>query len=153
MAPLGEFGKHDLGAEQLEAAHHLVVRQVAELHVAEQLVDADLVVADELLEALLGRPDDDHVLVLVAAGTSTSPSMTGFSSGKISFCSSSAQVRQLPLERELGEVAVPPVHRRPRAVGSGFVHVVRAVHERVRADTVVAHLCERLHALAAAASR
>ena len=39
-----------------------LVRQVAELHVAEQLVDAELGVVQHLLEALLGVADDDHVV-------------------------------------------------------------------------------------------
>ena len=55
MAALLELGD-DLGAEQLDVAHDLLVRQVAELHVAEQLVDAGLVVAQDLLEALSGVP-------------------------------------------------------------------------------------------------
>src|SRR4051794_18646956 len=64
VAALLELGDDVLG-EDLEVAHDLLVGEVAELHVAEQLVDADLVVADDLLEALLGGADDDHVLVLV----------------------------------------------------------------------------------------
>ena len=35
--------------------------QVAELHVADELVDAELLVVEHLLEALLGVADDDHV--------------------------------------------------------------------------------------------
>src|SRR5262245_17877743 len=31
---------HDVLGQQLEVAHHLLVRQITELHVAEQLVDA-----------------------------------------------------------------------------------------------------------------
>ena len=38
--------------------------EVAELHVADQLVDAELVVLQHLLEALLGVADDDHVGVV-----------------------------------------------------------------------------------------
>src|SRR5215203_784830 len=64
MAALLQRGHDDLG-QQLEVAHHLLVRQITELHVAEQLVDAHRLVPQDLLQALLGRPDDDHVLVLV----------------------------------------------------------------------------------------
>src|SRR6188472_3407451 len=50
--------RHDLARQELEVAHHLVVREVTELHVAEQLVDAHRLVPQDLLQALLGRPDD-----------------------------------------------------------------------------------------------
>src|SRR5437764_7294886 len=39
---------HDLLGQQLERAHHLVVGQVAELHVAEELIDPDRLVAQDL---------------------------------------------------------------------------------------------------------
>src|SRR5690554_1715103 len=62
VATLLELGD-DLRAQQLEAAHDLLVGDRAELHVAEQLVDPGLVVAHDLLEALLGGAHHDHVLV------------------------------------------------------------------------------------------
>jgi hypothetical protein len=58
-APL-ELG-HDVLGQDLEVAHHLVVRQVAELHVAQQLIDARLLVAEEparVTTAIVGSWND-----------------------------------------------------------------------------------------------
>lgn len=46
----------DRGAEQFEVLEDPFVRQRAELYITEQLIDTDLVVAEDLLEALLGCP-------------------------------------------------------------------------------------------------
>ena len=41
--------------------HDRVVLEVTELHVADQLVDAEVGVVQHLLQAVLGIADDDHV--------------------------------------------------------------------------------------------
>ena len=46
------------------------------------------------------------------------------------------EVRELPLEGELGEVLVPPPHRVPDAVRLALRHRLGAVHERVRRHLV-----------------
>ena len=78
----------DLRAEQLDGAHDRLVRQVAELHVADELVHAQGLVLQHLLEALLGVAHHDHVRVAEPFG-SKSPVVWALRSGKTLSCSSS----------------------------------------------------------------
>ena len=96
-------------------SHDRLVGEVAELHVADQLVDAELVVLDHLLEALVGVADDDHVGVAELVGVELTL-LLRVRRGNIRSLSSCAEVRELPLEGELGDVLVPPPHRVPDAV-------------------------------------
>src|ERR1019366_8504087 len=61
--PLSELRDHVL-PEVLDRLHDLVVLELAELHVTDDRVTADVLVASELFEALLRVTDDDHVLVV-----------------------------------------------------------------------------------------
>src|SRR4051794_13077510 len=114
--------RHHLTREQLQVAHHLVVREVAELHVAEELVDPDRLIAQDLVEALVGGPDDDHVLFLVVLHRYLAVD-DRFEQREDLLLLFLAELGQLPLEGELGKVPVPPVHGVPQPVGGGLVGV------------------------------
>ena len=109
-----EFGD-DLGAQELDAAHDLVVRQHAELLVAQQLVDTRALVAQDLLEAFLRRADDDHVLVGVPLDVDVALQNV-LEQREGCRLLLRGQVGKLPLEDVLGVVLVPPVHGVPQPV-------------------------------------
>src|SRR5205823_8131682 len=58
-----ELREHLL-AEQLDRAERALARVVAELHVADQLVDAEVGIVLHLVEALLRIADNDHVALV-----------------------------------------------------------------------------------------
>ena len=70
--------------------------------------------------------------------------MSGFRSGNAASRLVGFEVRELPLEGELGDVLVPPRHRFPDAVVACLLIGLRAVHERVGRDLVGGDLGDRL---------
>src|SRR5271156_2860497 len=62
-APLFEIGNHVLTPE-LDRVHDFLVRYVVNLHEAEQLLAARLLVALDLPDAGLGVAADDHVVLI-----------------------------------------------------------------------------------------
>ena len=141
MLRLLELGD-DLGAEQLDGAHDRLVAQVAELHVADELVHAELGVLHHLLDARLGVAHDDHVGLGEPLGVELALDLA-LEEGEHLLLLLVGEMRHLPLQDELGQVLVPPPHRVPDAVGLGLLHGVGAVHERVRGHLVGRHLGER----------
>jgi hypothetical protein len=121
------------------------VLEVAELDVADELVDAELLVAQHLLEAALGVADDDHVGVVELAGVEVAVELP-LEQREHLVLLGLGEVGELPLAGELGEVLVPPPHRVPDAVGLGLLHRVGAVDERVGGDLVGGDPGERLGA-------
>ncbi len=115
----------------------------AELHVAEELVDPDLLVPEHLLQALLGRPDDDHVLLGVPVDVDVALD-GGLEQREHRLLLLGCEVGQLPLECELGEVLVPPANRVPQAVARSALGILGAVHQGVDADAVVHDPGQRL---------
>jgi hypothetical protein len=122
------------------------VRQITELDVADHLVHTELLVFLELRVALIGIADDDHVHIVEDLRVE-------FAGGVLREHREEAillllrEVRELPLERELREVLVPPPHRVPDAVAFATFERVRTVNEGVRAHLVRPHLGERLRAV------
>src|SRR5437773_6663604 len=90
--------RDDLLPEQLERLHDRLVRQVAELDVADQLVDAEVVVLDHLLVALVGVTDDDHVRVAEDLGVELA-ALLHLEQREDLVLLLLAEVRELPLER------------------------------------------------------
>ena len=118
------------------------MREVAELHVADELVDAERLVLQHLLEALLGIADHDHVGVVEDLGIEVAV-LLHLQEREDLVLLRLGEVRHLPLERELGEVLVPPPHRVPDPVRLALVHRLGAVHERVGRHLVRRHARDR----------
>src|ERR1051326_1999338 len=135
-----------LRAAQLDRAHDRFVLEVAELRVADQLIDTELGVADHLLEALVGGADDDHFAFVEDLRIEVARGVLAEKREDLVLLFL-REVRELPFERELREVLVPPPHRIPDAVLLALSKRVGAVHERVRGDAVVLYTRDRLRGL------
>lgn len=141
MASPFEFRDH-VSSEKFEISENLFVRHVPELDVAEKLIDACFVIADDLLETLLGRSDDDHVLVdvLVDIDRSGNRVLEEREDLRLFF---GREIGRLPGQGEFGEMSIPPRDRLPQSVVLGLVEIITAVDKCVGANAIVADARQR----------
>ena len=116
---------------------------IAELHVADELVHAEIGVVAHLLEASLRVSHHDHVggVEVIDGDVALEQRLHQREDLVLLFL---VEVNQLPVHRELGQVLVPPGNRFPDLVVLGLLHRIGAVHERVGRHLVGRHIREGL---------
>ena len=143
--PSGSVGSQfgdDLLAEHLDRAHDVLVVQVAQLHVADELVDAEVGVVLHLADAGLDVADDDHVGGVERLDRHLTLDHRLEQRERLVLLLR-REVRQLPVERELREVACTTRRPSPRPAVSTGCSLVADVHEGVRRDLVGGDVGER----------